>query len=304
MTEYRLMSYQSPLGPRAGLVVGERVHDAAEVSGREDFRTVLSIISGWQHNESILVSLAKACVGRPGVPMHEVAFLAPILYPPAVYCAGANYTDHVANMERKLGLEPAPDPHTNGGKPFHFHKAAYCCVGHRATVRRPSMRLDWEGELVAVIGVMARHISVTNALDYVAGYMVGNDLSARDQAFRPELPRASIFHHSWIDHKSFEDSAPVGPWMVPASDITDPSTLRIRTAVNGMIKQDGHTSNMIFSLQEQIAYLSSIITLRPGDIIMTGTPAGVGAETDEFLNPGDTVTVEIDQLGTLTTLIA
>jgi len=144
---------------------------------------------------------------------------------------------------------------------------------------------------------------VDDALDHVAGYMVGNDLSARDLHFRPNLADTNPFRHSWLDHKSFEHSAPVGPWIVPADQVGDPAGLKLRTWVNGNLKQDGSTASMVFSLSEQIAYLSSRNTLRPGDIIMTGTPGGVGAETGEFLKVGDVVTVEIERVGSLTTFI-
>jgi 2-keto-4-pentenoate hydratase/2-oxohepta-3-ene-1,7-dioic acid hydratase in catechol pathway len=133
--------------------------------------------------------------------------------------------------------------------------------------------------------------------------MVGNDLSARDTGLRPQFPPPSHFYHSFLDHKSFEDAAPVGPWIVPASDIGDPMALSVRTEVNGEVRQDGSTSKMIFSIAEQIAYLSTVITLMPGDIIMTGTPAGTAIETGEFLSPGDTVIVSIEGIGSVTTSI-
>jgi len=197
-----------------------------------------------------------------------------------------------------------PDPRADGGRPFHFLKPSRSCVGQDAQVRAPSPQLDWEGELVAVIGVFARRVTAEAALDYVAGYMVGNDLSARDIGFRPQIPRTSIFHHQFHRTQGFEHSAPVGPWIVPKVQIGNPMGLSIKTWVNDSLKQDGNTSSMIFSLQEQIAHLSSIRPLCPGDIIMTGTPAGVGAESGEFLHAGDCVKVSIEQLGTLTTRIA
>lgn len=303
MASFRLATYKSDNGPRAGLLVGERAYDLAEVTGRPQLSSVLQVLEDWAVNEALLRDVAETAAPGEGRPISEVQLLAPLLYPPAVYCAGANYADHVANMERKLGLPPGPDPRANGARPFHFLKASRCCVGPNASVRAPSRMLDWEGELVAVIGTEARNVSAANALSHVAGYMIGNDLSVRDLGFRRQLPTTSIFYHSFIDHKSFEHSAPIGPWIVPASDVRDPGNLALRTEVNGVVKQNGSTAGMIFSLQEQIAYLSSVTSLYPGDIIMTGTPAGSGAETDEFLAPGDNVTVVIEGLGRLTTLI-
>lgn len=300
MAAYRLISHQTADGPRAGLVIGERVHDAATLLDDAAFATVLGILERWRDVRPILAE-AAARVESGGTPLDEVVLLPPILYPPAVYCAGANYSDHVARMAEKLGIERSPDPKANGGRPYHFLKASRCCVGDGARVKAPSAALDWEGELVAVIGPPARNVQAEDALAHVAGYMIGNDLSARDMSRRPELPSTLPFSFSWIDSKSFEHAAPIGPWIVPAEDVGDPLDLQLKTWVNGVLKQDSNTSRMIFTLQEQIAYLSARITLNPGDIIFTGTPAGAGAETGDFMKPGDSVTVWIEKLGEITT---
>lgn len=300
---YRLLSFVSEEGPRAGLLVEGQVYDLARMAGDERLATVLAVLADWRRNESLLRHLATQLANSVGMPFESVTLLAPILYPPTVYCAGSNYADHVENMERKLGLPRSPDPRDAGGMPYHFIKASRCCVGTGTAVRAPSARLDWEGELVVVIGREARNIPVDQAMEYVAGYMVGNDLSARDIAFKANFPPPSIFNHSFLEHKSFEHAAPVGPWITPASMIEDISSLTIRTMVNGALKQEGACSGMTFSMAEQLSYLSSISTLVPGDIVMTGTPAGVGMETDEFLAPGDVVTIGIEGLGNLTTSI-
>ena len=301
MTAYQLATIATEDLPRPALIIAGRVHVLAEHGyGPASLR---SIIADWPRPAPALQHLADLLASQEGQASDTVRLLAPIPDPPAIYCAGANYREHVANMERKLGLPPSPDPRADGGRPFHFLKASRCCVGPDAAVRSPSPQLDWEGELVAVMGREARNVAVADALDYVAGYTVGNDLSARDHAFRSQNPPPSIFHHSWIDHKSFEGAAPVGPWIVPADQIGDPAALRIVTRVNGVVKQDGSTAGMIFSVQEQVSYLSSVLTLMPGDIIMTGTPAGVGAETGEFLAAGDVVTVRIEGVGELATRI-
>lgn len=302
MENYRLATYQATSGPRAALIIGQQLHDLAELAERPGLCSLLAVLEDWQDNEVFVQQLA-ALSPPGGMPLSDVQLLAPIMYPSAVYCAGANYADHVRAMEERLGLPPGPDPRADGARPFHFLKPSRCCVGDGASVRAPSAALDWEGELVAVIGTEARNVAVDEALKHVAGYMVGNDLSARDIGFRSQLPNTSIFHHSFVDHKGFESAAPVGPWVVPAAFIADPSSLAIRTEVNGELRQNGATSGMIFSLQEQIAYLSSVTRLFPGDLIMTGTPAGTGAESGEFLSPGDEVTVTIDRIGKLTTYI-
>lgn len=301
---YRLLTFESPSGPRAGVLVGGRVHDLGETAGDEGLATVLGVLADWERNSGRLAELAARCPADAGMAVDAVRLLPPVHYPPAVYCAGSNYADHVENMCRRLGVPPPPDPRADGGKPFHFLKASRCCVGPDATVRAPSARLDWEGELVVVIGREGRHVPVEEAMGLVAGYMVGNDLSARDIAFKPNFPAPSIFNHSFLEHKSFEGAAPVGPWITPASLIDDVDNLVIRTTVNGVVKQDGACRGMTFSIAEQISHLSSIVTLVPGDIVMTGTPAGVGSETGERLAPEDVVTVEITGLGQVTTRIA
>lgn len=303
MGGFRIATYASPAGPRAALILDDYLFDIEEVSGSAELSSVLAILQNWKTSEPLLRDFANNLDRSSGRRWADVTLLAPILYPPTVYCAGANYSDHVAAVERARGLPPGPDARSDGGVPFHFLKASQCCVGPDASVRAPSPMLDWEGELTAVIGIRARHVSVADALYHVAGYMIGNDLSARDRGRRKQFPPPSVFNHSFIDHKSFEHSAPIGPWIVPAADVPDPSALTIRTEVNGVLKQDGRTADMIFSLPEQISYLSSVTTLLPGDIIMTGTPAGTGIERAEFLATGDSVTITIDGIGSLTTSI-
>ena len=133
-----------------------------------------------------------------------------------------------------------------------------------------------------MIGRPAKHVPMEKALSYVAGYTVANDLSARDRGRRPHIADTSPFKADWVAHKSFDGSCPLGPWIVPASDIKDPQNLAIKLWVNGEIKQDSNTGKMIFNLAEQIAHLSSRLTLHPGDLILTGTPAGVGAGRGEY----------------------
>ena len=163
-------------------------------------------------------------------------------------------------------------------------------TGNKATVKLPkaSNAIDWEAELGAVIGKKAKDVPLEKALDYVAGYTVANELSARDLGRRAQLPDATPFKWDWVGQKCFDDACPIGPWIVPASDIKDPQKLGIKLWVNDVIKQDSNTSDMIFNLAEQLSHLSSRITLYPGDIILTGTPAGVGAARKEFLKAGDT----------------
>ena len=147
-----------------------------------------------------------------------------------------------------------------------------------------------------MIGRPTRNISEKDALSAVAGYTIVNDLSARDLMKR----EGSIFVYDWIGQKCFEDAAPMGPWLTPAAYVSDPTNLSIKLWVNGVLKQDSNTNKMVHNTAEQVAYLSRHITLQPGDVIATGSPAGVGLPKGEFLKAGDEVKIEIAELGTLT----
>jgi 2-keto-4-pentenoate hydratase/2-oxohepta-3-ene-1,7-dioic acid hydratase in catechol pathway len=271
--------------PRAGLLAHDQVFEAPRPTVQE-----------------LLTDLASLRTTGKGIPVSEVTLHAPLLYPGAIYCAGANYADHVEEMARAQNLPPPKDPRTLGLKPWFFMKPARACVvGPRARVARPrgSQKLDWEAELVAVIGKPARNVPAEQALDHVAGYTIADDLSARDLSRRSALPPGNPFHFDWTAHKGFEGSCPLGPWITPAAEVPDPQRLAIRLWVNGALKQDSNTSRMIFSTAEQISHLSSLTTLHPGDLVLTGTPAGVGAGRNEFLQPGDRIEIEIEGLGRL-----
>ena len=193
----------------------------------------------------------------------------PIRWPSAIYCAGANYADHAAEMARAQNRPPPPDPHTLGLKPWHFIKAGRSTLaapGETVTITGLSQTMDWEIELAAVIGRSAKNVSLAQALDHVAGYTIANDLSARDMGRRTGVPDDSPFKFDWVAHKNFDGSCPLGPWIVPAGDIPDPQNLGLKLWVNDVIKQDSNTGKMIFSIAEQIAHLSSRITLNPGDV--------------------------------------
>ena len=297
---YKLVTYDAGKGPRAGIIAGDRLIDAADATGNAAYATTLGILADWAAADPKLAELA-AKPGTAGTAIDPKQLRAPIPLPGAIYCAGANYGDHVREMAAGQGREPEPDPHTLGLKPWHFIKSSHAVVGPGTAVKIPpaSKKLDWEVELAAVIGKTAKNVSEADALQYVAGYTVANDLSARDLGWRPPMPATSPFYSDWLAHKSFDGSCPLGPWIVPASAIPDPQNLGIRLWVNGSIKQDSNTSQMIFTLVEQIAQLSLRITLHPGDVILTGTPAGVGAGRNEFLKPGDSLELWCETVGTL-----
>ena len=208
----------------------------------------------------------------------------------------------MAEMARAQGQTPGPTMKELGEKPWHFVKSSRSSVvGPGARVRLPiySQMVDWEVELAAVIGKTAEDVPVEKALDCVAGYTIANDLSARDVMKREKNPATSPFHYDWLSQKCFDGSCPLGPWIVPSSDLAYPQNLALKLWVNDTLMQDSLTSKMIFSTAEQIAMLSSRVTLYPGDLVLTGTPAGVGTPRRLFLKPGDTVKLWIEGIGEL-----
>jgi 2-keto-4-pentenoate hydratase/2-oxohepta-3-ene-1,7-dioic acid hydratase in catechol pathway len=305
-SSYKLVTYASAKGPRAGIVVGETVHDAAGLTGQAPDATVLDILNDWDAASERLKAAAAKAGKAKGFALADTKLLAPVRWPSAIYCAGANFTDHMLEMAKVQNIAPEPDPKSVGLKPWHFIKASRTLADPGKTVALPtySKMVDWEAELTAVIGRPARNVSVANALTHVAGYTVANDLSARDLTKRSPVPDSSPFKFDWLGQKNFDDACPLGPWIVPGEDIADPQNLAIKLWVNDTIKQDSHTAKMIFSLAEQIAHISSRLTLHPGDLILTGTPSGVGLARKEFLKAGDVVKVWVEGVGTLTNTMA
>ena len=305
MAGYKLASYQSASGPRAGAVIDDKVYDVAALTGKANQVTVQNVLDDWDSAHKALAAASSAPKGQ-GTPLAQTKLLAPLALPGAIYCAGANYQDHAEEMWKASGQPPQPDPHTLGLKPWFFIKSSRAVTDPGAPVRisHYSKKMDWEIELVVVIGRKAKDLTIDNALSCVAGYTCGNDLSARDLGFREQIPATSPFRADWIRHKSFDGSCPLGPWIVPADYIKDPTKLAMKLWVNDSLKQNSNSGNMIFTAAEQIAHLSTGITLHPGDIIMTGTPAGVGAGQGLSLKAGDVVKLEIAEIGSITNTMA
>jgi 2-keto-4-pentenoate hydratase/2-oxohepta-3-ene-1,7-dioic acid hydratase in catechol pathway len=307
MSQWKLVTYQSPQGPRAGLLVDEKIFDVAAATGRAAYVTMLDVLRDWNVARGLLPDAAATATKRTdGQPLSATKLLPPVPNPAGIFCAGANFTDHMMEMAKVQNIAPEPDPHSVGLNPWHFIKAPHCLAAPDSTVKLPpySKMVDWEAELTAVIGRPARNVALANALDHVAGYTIANDLSARDFTKRPHVADTSPFKYDWLGQKNFDGGCPLGPWIVPADTIPDPQNVAIKLSVNDVIKQDSHTTKMIFTLAEQIAHLSTLITLQPGDLILTGTPAGVGLARKEFLRPGDVVKVWIEGIGTLTNTCA
>jgi 2-keto-4-pentenoate hydratase/2-oxohepta-3-ene-1,7-dioic acid hydratase in catechol pathway len=308
---YKLLSFRVGQVARAGVLLGDTVYDAAKITGVVAHSSVLSMLEDWSRVRRLLARASKQIESGKarsrGVPLKRVRLLAPVLYPGAIYCAGANYTDHMAEMARAQGQTPGPTMKELGEKPWHFVKTSRSSVvGPGARVKLPaySQMVDWEVELAAVIGKVARDVPAERALEYVAGYTIANDLSARDVMRRDKNPATSPFHYDWLSQKCFDGSCPLGPWIVPADEVPDPQNLGLKLWVNERLMQDSNTSKMIFDTAEQIAMLSSRVTLQPGDLVLTGTPAGVGVPRRVFLKPGDTVRLWIDGIGELSHTMA
>jgi len=312
---YRLATFAVPGGqPRAGLVVDDNMIDlagaltAVQAQPRATpLTTMLDVLQHWRevqpHLGEIAHNVRVHAVSYDSVPLSRVRLLAPILYPGTIFCAGANYRDHVIEMSKALNLPPEPDPHERGLKPWHFIKPSASCVrGTQSSIALPaySKKVDWEAEIALVIGRDCRNVSIEDAFQYVAGLTIANDLSARDHLRRQGVAPDSPFHFDWVSQKSFDGALPLGPWICPLEDIGDPGNLGIKLWVNDELMQDSSSSNLIFSMAEQISHLSTRLTLRPGDLIVTGTPAGCGTARGRFLKAGDSVRVWVEGIGELT----
>lgn len=215
--------------------------------------------------------------------LDELALLAPVPRPGKVVCIGRNYAEHAAETGSAV-----PD------RPQLFAKWANAVVGPRDDVIHPeiTVALDYEAELVVVIGQRASHVSEAHALDVVLGYMCGNDVSARDLQFGDT---------QWVRGKTLDTFAPTGPWIVTADEIPDPQDLRIECRVNGETRQSDTTANMVFPVARLLAFVTEAITLEPGDLVFTGTPPGVGhgMRPPRYLTVGDRVRVEIERIGAI-----
>jgi 2-keto-4-pentenoate hydratase/2-oxohepta-3-ene-1,7-dioic acid hydratase in catechol pathway len=301
-SEYRLASYtDGGPAPKAGVLIGDRIVPAATLLPGVDIdsTSVLGLLRAWDVVHPRLHAAAHNLQPGEGIPLAQVKLLAPILYPGALYCAGANYWDHLEEMaeiaKRTTGKAPSM---VKAADPYFFMKTtAASIIGTNTPARLPpfSKQIDWEAELGVVIGREARNVPEAKAFDVVAGYTIVNDLSARDLMKREGSP----FGMDWVGQKCFEDAAPMGPWFTPAAYIANPNDLPIKLWVNGVLKQNSNTSRLVHGIAEQIAYLSRQFRLFPGDVIATGTPSGVGMPRGEFLKVGDEVRIEVGGCGQL-----
>lgn len=213
----------------------------------------------------------------------QVKLLAPLHQPEKIICVGHNYREHILEMGREIPEYPVV-----------FAKFANTIIGPEDDIPfyPISEQLDYEAEFVFVVGKEAKNVKEEDALDYVAGYSIANDVTYRD------IQRRTL---EWLQGKSVDGSAPIGPWIVTSDELQDPSGLAVTLKVNGEVRQQTNTENLVFTVPKLVAFLSNLMTLKPGDIILTGTPGGVGVAMDppRFLTEGDVVTIDIDQVGTL-----
>jgi 2-keto-4-pentenoate hydratase/2-oxohepta-3-ene-1,7-dioic acid hydratase in catechol pathway len=280
----RLVSYRATDGERLGVVYDDRVFEAADlVPGGP--RTMAELLAKGA-DTTALRALGGAHTGgkRPAGTLEDLELLAPVPRPGKVVAIGRNYHEHATEEGAAPPLEP-----------LIFAKFSTSVIGHKRPVRwdpQLTCQVDYEAELAVVIARTARRVSESNALDYVLGYTCGNDVSARDLQFGDQ---------QWVRGKSLDTFCPLGPVLVTADEIPDPQTLRIRCLVNGEALQDANTSDMIFPVSRLVAHASAAFTLEPGDVIMTGTPPGVGAfsKPPRFLKAGDEMTVEVERIGRL-----
>lgn len=294
---YRLAVIRSPEGPLAVAEQNGRMAPLHTLLGeREPLTDLYPLLADWFNAATRLnaaIDAGAAVFDASKIDIAAVDFALPIARPGVLMCIGSNYHDHIAEMPVPMKPE----------YPYAFVKPTHNTLrasGEAVEAPRQVEMMDWEAELGAVIGRPAKHVSEEDALRYVAGYVNFNDLSARDWvANRPAVGM------DWVRHKAHDGFAPVGPYFVPAQFVSDPQDLPIRLSVNGVLKQDSNTSQMIYGLKPIIRHLSSIMTLQPGDIIATGTPAGVGhgRRPPEYLKPGDEIRMEIGPLGELVTPI-
>ncbi len=287
----RLATYRANGSPRLGIVRDEQIIDAAALPGFAGVTDMLTLIDqgadGLARLRDALARASDAQLRQTGAlhALADVRLLAPIPRPRKnIFCLGQNYAEHA--------LEHGATPPTT---PIFFTKAP-------TTVSSPgdpividpavSDHIDWEVELAAIIGRTGKNIRDAQALDHIFGYTVVNDVTARDLQTR---------HKQWFKGKSLDGFCPMGPWIVTADEIPNPHELGLRLRVNGVVKQESNTRLMIYNLPTIIETLSAGMTLEAGDIIATGTPAGIGdaRNSPEYLQPGDVVEAEVDGIGTL-----
>ncbi|HMI80255.1 MAG TPA: fumarylacetoacetate hydrolase family protein [Solirubrobacterales bacterium] len=280
----RLVTYDAGDGARAGIAEDDRIVDAWALLGEPHRGSLRELIAAGRVDE---LRGRLGDTGAPSHPLSAVKLLPPIPDPEKIVCIGLNYRKHAA----EIGVEELPE------MPTVFAKYRNALVADGGTVRVPTAKTDYEAEVAFVVGRRAKDVEEAEALDCVAGYMLLNDLSARDlQGATPQ----------WMPGKVFDGSAPCGPWLVTPDEAGPADAIGLRLTLNGEEMQSGATDDLIFSVPQLVAQLSKLMTLEPGDVVSTGTPEGVGMGRDPrvWLADGDEIAIESPTLGRLTTRIS
>ncbi len=277
----KLITYQSDSGPRTAALADKQLVDL----NRADANIPACIKQFLAAGPDMIQRAAEAVAKAEPLPLDGLPLLPPVPSPEKIICVGLNYADHA----KEGGFDPPVEPVI-----FNKFPSAVLADGQPIVLPPSSQKVDYEAELVVVLGRGGRNIPQSEARKYVAAYCCGNDISARNW----QLEKTG---GQWLLGKTFDTFAPFGPYLVTADDVPDPHSLRIRSRINGQTMQDSNTSQLIFPVEELIAYVSSVCTLSPGDLLFTGTPPGVGfaRKPPVFLRAGDVVEVEIDELGIL-----
>ena len=283
---WHLITVQLDGRSRAAIATDDATYLPPALSGYDG---ALAVIRNWRRLEAALRIWTPSSVEV----VTGAARTLPLAYPPKVLCSGPNFTDHLAEMgETGLG---------EGWTGYFFLKPPTTTLiadGDSVLIDDPEVdNVDWEGELAVVLGRGGRRIDPDTAMEHVAGFLVANDISLRGP-HRRDTP-AKPFQWDWLASKGADTSLPLGPGIRPAWQVANPQNLRIRTLVNGEVKQDGTTADMVLNIATLIADASQLVTLEAGDVILTGTPAGVGASSGTFLRPGDEIEVSIESIGSI-----
>jgi 2,4-diketo-3-deoxy-L-fuconate hydrolase len=293
--------------PFAAIVLDDNAVDLAQAAAAANRKltgaTIQDLLGDWDRNFAALQEIAafldKEGAKSNAAPVASLTPLPPVARPGKMFYAAQNFQEHVDEMLR-AGMTPKEGPKFTGdkstSKPYLFLKASSTLAGANDDIEIPRglKRIDWEAEIACAISKRGRHIKGERALDHVAGWMTTNDVSARDLQIRQDRPG---LRSDWLNGKSHDKFAPMGPYLVPKAFVKDHMKLFIRLTVNGDIKQNGNTSQFIFTPEEQIEYASGILSLEVGDIFVCGTCGGVGQGTNTFLNVGDVMETEVEGLG-------
>ena len=265
--------------------------------------SIQGLLEDWDANfavlQDIVAYLQQEGLRPNAVNVASLRALPPVARPGKMFYAAQNFQEHVDEMLR-AGMTPAGGPKFSGEKattqPYLFLKAPSCLAGAHDDIAIPlgMKKIDWEAEIALAIGKPGKRIKAEHALDHVAGFMTTNDVSCRDLQVRADRPG---LRSDWLNGKSHDNFAPMGPYLVPRAFVPDHMNLFIRLTVNGEVKQNGNTSQFIFTPEEQIEYASDILSVETGDIFVCGTCGGVGQGTHTFLNVGDVMETEVEGLG-------